>query len=117
MRLHHVNVLVPVGTTASVVGFYELLGLTPAAKPGERAGAWFDLPDGTQVHVSERDGPRHPDSHFALVSDDLDALAARLGSAGHPWSDGPGLDGARRGTTRDPQGNLVEVLEPRGPFA
>lgn len=106
MRLHHVNVVVPVGATASVVGFYEVLGLVRVPKPGDRAGAWFDLPDGTQVHVSERAGERHPDSHFALQVDDLDDVVARLLAAGHPWS----VVDDHRGTTRDPAGNLVELV-------
>lgn len=120
-RLHHVNVVVPEGATGSVVPFYELLGMTRVAKPTEgvaASGAWFDLPDGrTQLHVSERDGERHPDQHFALSVVDLDATAAALQAAGHPWSLKPDVLGARRGMTADPQGNAVELVEAVGPFA
>lgn len=120
-RLHHVNVVVPPGGTEGVVGFYELLGLTRVEKPTEgvaRAGAWFDLPDGgTQVHVSEREGSPHPQQHFALAVDDLDALALLLQQRGHPWHPGTVLFGARRGMTADPEGNAVELIEALGPFA
>ena len=117
MRLHHVNVVVPPGRTEAVVPFYEALGATRVAKANRRPGAWFDLPGGTQVHVSEREGAVHPEAHFALVVDDFDGLVARLVADGHPWTDAEPQDGARRGRTADPAGNAVELLEPTGPFS
>ena len=121
MKLHHVNVIVPPGRTDAVAPFYELLGLTRVAKPSEgvaKEGAWFDLPDGmTQVHVSEREGTRHPQQHFALTVEDLDNLALALQQGGHPWHPGSVVLGARRGMTADPEGNAVELVEAIGPFA
>ena len=121
MRLHHVNVVVPPGRTAAVAPFYELLGMTRVAKPTEGVAAewaWFDLPGGTaQVHVSERDGERHPAQHFAITVEELDLLVLALRQAGHPWQPGTALFGARRGMTTDPEGNAVELVEAIGPFA
>ena len=120
MRLQHVNVVVAPGRTDAVVPFYELLGMVRVPKPASASspqGAWFDLPDGTQVHVSERTGERHPEQHFALVVDDLDDSGARLQAAGHPWRPANPMGGARRGMTADPEGNAVELAEPVGPFA
>lgn len=120
MRLHHVQVVVPAGRTDDVVPFYELLGLVRVAKPAEgvaQAGAWLDVPGGTQVHVSEREGTAHPQQHFALVVDDLDALVNRLQQDGAPWRPGRDLLGARRGMTADPCGNAVELVENAGAFA
>ncbi len=121
IRLHHVQVVVAPGRTETVVPFYELLGLVRVAKPTAgvaAAGAWFDLPDGTtQVHVSERDGDRHPEQHFALSVARLDELVLRLQQAGHPWHPKPDVLGARRGMTADPDGNAVELVEAVGPFA
>ena len=121
MRLLHVNVVVGPGRTQLVVPFYEVLGLTRIDKPAEgvsREGAWFDLPDGgTQVHVSEREGQRHPAQHFALAVEDLDSAVLALRQAGHPWQPGAVLYGARRGMTADPEGNAVELIEAIGPFA
>ena len=120
-RLHHVNVVVPPGRTDAVVPFYELLGLTRVPKPAEGVaaeGAWFDLPGATtQVHVSERDGTPHPSQHFALAVEDLDATVLALRQAGHPWTPGSIVLGARRGMTADPEGNAVELVEAVGPFA
>ena len=121
-RLHHVNVVVPPGATANVISFYaETLGLRQVSKPTEgvaQTGAWFDIDDtGAQVHVSERDGERHPQAHFGLVVDDFDGVLARLSAAGAPWEDQPQIFGGRRGFTRDPEGNRVEILERAGDLA
>ena len=115
MRIHHVNVVVPPGGTDAVVGFYvDVLGLRQVAKPTEgvaASGAWFDIDDRTQVHVSEREGDVHPQSHFGLVVDDFDGVMSRLAAAGASWEDQPDIFGGRRGFTRDPAGNRVELLE------
>lgn len=115
------QVVVPAGRTDHVVPFYEALGLVRVAKPTEgvaASGAWFDFPGGrTQLHVSERSGERHPDQHFALSVDDLDAVVAVLADAGHPWQPKPTVEGARRGMTADPEGNAVELVEAVGRFA
>jgi catechol 2,3-dioxygenase-like lactoylglutathione lyase family enzyme len=97
VRLHHVNVVVPVGATDRVVAFHA--------------------DDGAQVHVCERDGERHPQAHFGLVVDDFDAVLGRLATAGAPWEDQSQIFGGRRGFTRDPEGNRVEILEPAGELA
>ena len=121
MRIHHVNVVVPPGGTDSVVGFYsDVLGLTRVAKPTEgvdRSGAWFDIDDTTQVHVSERNGAVHPQSHFGLVVDDFDAVLARVRDSGAPWDDQADIFGGRRGFTRDPAGNRIELIERAGRLA
>jgi catechol 2,3-dioxygenase-like lactoylglutathione lyase family enzyme len=121
MRLHHVNIVVPPGATPSVVPFYaDILGLHQVDKPAEgvaQTGAWFDVDASSQVHVSEREGAAHPQSHFALVVDDFDGTLARLAAADAGWEDQPAIFGGRRGFTRDPVGNRVEILERAGAFA
>jgi uncharacterized glyoxalase superfamily protein PhnB len=86
------------------------------------SGAWFDIDAATQVHVSERDGERHPQAHSAsahwgLVVDDFDATLSRLAAAGAPWEDQPQIFGGRRGFSCDPEGNRVEILERAGELA
>jgi catechol 2,3-dioxygenase-like lactoylglutathione lyase family enzyme len=113
--LHHVNVVVPPGATDHVVPFYtDVLGLVRVPKPpeaGSSSGAWLDVAPGMQVHISERPGEPHPDAHFAVVVDDFDAVRRRLEEAGAPWTDQSPIFGGRRGFTRDPAGNRVEVIE------
>jgi catechol 2,3-dioxygenase-like lactoylglutathione lyase family enzyme len=121
VRIHHVNVVVAPGCTESVLGFYvDVLRLRQVPKPTEgvaASGAWFDIDDRTQVHVSERDGSAHPQSHFGLVVDDFDAVLARLDAAGASWEAQADLFGGRRGFTRDPAGNRIELLENAGSLA
>ena len=116
--LQHVNVVVPPGLTAAVVAFYgEVFGLHQVPKPAALAGnggAWLDVDGFAQIHVSERDGAVHPDAHFAMVVDDYDGVLARLSSYGAPWTEQEDVFGGRRGFTRDPARNRVEVLERAG---
>lgn len=120
MRLHHVNVVVPPGRGDVAIPFYaQVLGLKQVVKPSEgvsSTGVWFDVPGGTQVHVSERAGDRHADQHFALVVEEYDAVVSRI-AASAPWREGAVVLGARRGVTADPFGNAVEIIEAAGTFA
>ncbi len=114
MRLQHANVVIPVGSTAEVAAFYEgVLGLRRIAKPAalDPAGAWFDVDGYAQVHLSERDGERHPDSHFALSVDDFEGVLEALRRNGSDWTEQEDVFGGRRGFTRDPAGNRIELLE------
>jgi uncharacterized glyoxalase superfamily protein PhnB len=52
--------------------------------------------------------------HFGLVVDDFDLVLDRLAAAGAPWQPQADLFGGRRGSTRDPLGNRIELLEPTG---
>ena len=112
-RLHHVNIPVPVGRSKPIAAFYrDVLGFTIVSRPeSDRAGVWLDVGDGTQLHLSERDGGPHPDQHYALMVDDLSAVRVRLGEAGaafQPAEDVFGTGG--RGFTYDPAGNRIELI-------
>jgi hypothetical protein len=110
VRVSHVNLPVPPGASGPVADFYvDLFGFTRAARPDTgRAGAWLDVGDGTQVHLSEREGAAHPDQHVAFVVERFDELAAKAAAIDVGWTDrGPG-----RAVLRDPAGNLVEVFSP-----
>jgi catechol 2,3-dioxygenase-like lactoylglutathione lyase family enzyme len=122
MRLHHVNIVVRPGETERLVDFYtEVLRMRRTDKPVEGTspgGAWFDISASNQLHISERsDAVMHDDMHFGLVVDDFDAALRRLEAAGAPWKPQADLFGGRRGSTRDPLGNRIELLEPTGKLA
>jgi catechol 2,3-dioxygenase-like lactoylglutathione lyase family enzyme len=113
MRLHHVNLTVPPGRSKPIAAFYiDVLGFSRISRPeNERAGVWLAMQDGTQLHLSEREGTAHPDQHFALMVDDLSAVRVRLGEAGatfHPADDLFNTGG--RGFIYDPAGNRVELI-------
>jgi len=120
--LHHANVIVRPGETDKVIAFYtDVLGLRRTTKPTEgttSGGAWFDIDDSTQLHISERaDAVMHDDMHFALIVEDFDETLAKLEVAGAPWRAQPDLFGGRRGSTQDPLGNRIELLERAGRLA
>ena len=108
VRIDHVNLPVPHGRADAVAGFYEaVLGFTRAPRPDTgRAGAWLDVGDGVQVHLSEREGAAHPDQHVAFVVEDLEDIRRRAAVAGVAWEDlAPG-----RAKLRDPAGNVIELF-------
>ncbi len=116
LRLHHVNLGVPVGGAQAEEAFLtEVLGYRRVAAPAElaRKARWFQSEDGKQIHLSE-DPDHRPAAraHVAVeVEGDLPALEARLERAGleHSAFDG---DGLRVVFCQDPAGNRWEL---RGP--
>ena len=113
MRVHHVNLVVPVGGVDEVLAFWQdVFGLERVPKPpGTGAGgAWLQLDADTQLHLSERDAPPNPDAHVALVLDDFDGVRGRLAARGAPFEPAEEIFGGPRGFTRDPAGNRVELL-------
>jgi len=113
-RVQHVNVVVPSGATEECVAFYvDVLGMRRIEKPKalDPRGAWLDVDGVVQVHLSEREGSTHPDSHFAVVVDDFAGVLAMLEERGMEWTEQEDVFGGRRGFTRDPAGNRVEILE------
>ncbi|MEY2432840.1 MAG: hypothetical protein QOC92_2565 [Acidimicrobiaceae bacterium] len=116
-RLHHVNLTVPPGRSTPIAAFYrDVLGFTSISRPeNERDGAWLQMDDGTQLHLSEREGGAHPDQHFALMVDDLSAVRVRLGEAGAGFQPADDVfQTGGRGFTYDPAGNRIELIA-KGP--
>jgi catechol 2,3-dioxygenase-like lactoylglutathione lyase family enzyme len=127
MRLHHVQVSCPPGGEDAARRFYtDGLGLAEVAKPAalaSRGGCWFRAYDDRgEVTVEIHVGVEQPfaparKAHPAVLVDDaaaLDALAGRLGDAGHPvdHTERTTFAGDLRFHRSDPQGNRVEVLAP-----
>jgi catechol 2,3-dioxygenase-like lactoylglutathione lyase family enzyme len=112
----HVQLAMPRGHEETARGFYAgLLGMTELPKPAAlapRGGCWFA--SGTAVlhlGVEEPFAPARK-AHPALLTDDLDGLAAALAVAGHACVTADGeIPGVRRFHTRDPFGNRVEFQQ------
>jgi catechol 2,3-dioxygenase-like lactoylglutathione lyase family enzyme len=117
LRLHHVNLGVPVGEAEAEETFLtEVLGYRRVSTPPEladklaRRARWFESEDGKQIHLSE-DPDHRPAAraHVAVeVDDDLPLLVARLEQAGveHSAFDGGGLHVV---FCQDPAGNRWEL--------
>lgn len=117
MRLDHVQIAIPThGEHAARAFFGTLLGLAEIPKPAAlagRGGCWFALGGGQALHLGVEE-PFHParKAHVALVTDDLDALRARLTAAGCIVADDIALPGQRRFFTQDPFGNRLGIVQP-----
>jgi catechol 2,3-dioxygenase-like lactoylglutathione lyase family enzyme len=118
LALDHVQLAIPRGGEETARGFYGgVLGFTEVPKPEPmraRGGLWFQAgPVG--VHLGVQDDPHPPEkAHPAFVVRGLDAYLARLRAAGCEWRASDEIAGVRRGHTRDPFGNRIELIEAAG---
>ena len=113
IRMNHVNMGLPVGGKADMIGFLELLGFHPAPmseKMRTMGATWFEADDGMQIHLSE--DPEHRAAARAHVAvdfgDELDDAASRLQAAGIPYEVG-GNPELRVLFCQDPGGNRWEL--------
>src|ERR1044071_3021565 len=114
LRLDHVQLAVPAGAEEACRAFYVgVLGMTELKKPPElakRGGLWVRSGD-VEIHLGvEADFRPARKAHPGIVVADIDALAARLASAGHApvWDEA--IPGVRRFFTADPLGNRLEFI-------
>ncbi|HRJ52992.1 MAG TPA: VOC family protein [Candidatus Thiothrix moscowensis] len=117
--LHHVSLIV--SDTSRSLNFYrDLLGLSvDDARPDLGfPGAWLTINNQQQIHLLELPNPEagllRPahggrDRHLALWCNDIDALAARLQTAGIAIS--RSKSGRQALFCRDPDDNAVEIMQ------
>ena len=104
----------------SMLRFYkEVLGLFEfPCREFPLEGHWLDVGDGHYLHLKARKGETDPplkelekggykETHFGLVTDDLEALKERLRAHFLPFFDEP--YGYPQIFFRDPEYNLIEV--------
>lgn len=118
VAIDHVQLAIPRGGEEEARRFYGgALGLVEVPKPEPmraRGGLWFQAgPVGIHLGVEEDMRPSVK-AHPALVVRGLDAYVARLRAAGHEWRASDEVSGVRRGHTRDPFGNRIELIEAEG---
>ncbi len=113
------------GDNAQADTIFGLTGTAVRMVMLRTANAFLELFEFAQPASPER-GPDRPVyhqglTHICIAVDDLEAEYARLSAAGMPFNSAPqhvpGLCRAVYG--RDPDGNLIELIEPdpAGPFA
>lgn len=115
LAIDHVQLAIPPGGETEARTFYgDVLGLVEVPKPEAmraRGGLWFDA-GSFQIHLGIEDGMRpSAKMHPALVVDSLAAWQQRLVSAGCEWREATDVPGMRRGHTKDPFGNRIELIE------
>ncbi len=116
--IDHVQLAMPPGGEAAARAFYAgVLGFTEVPKPAHlaaRGGVWF-VSGAAHVHLGvASDFTPARKAHPALLTGDLDGLAARCAAAGHPAVPDQPLDGHRRRYVADPFGNRIELMEKVG---
>jgi catechol 2,3-dioxygenase-like lactoylglutathione lyase family enzyme len=112
LRIDHVQLAIPPGGEPAARRFYgEVLGLTEIPKPEAmraRGGMWFE----GGIHLGiEPDMRPSAKVHPALVVGDVEAVRRTLVAAGCEWREADDLPGVRRGHTKDPFGNRLEITE------
>jgi catechol 2,3-dioxygenase-like lactoylglutathione lyase family enzyme len=115
LGIDHVQVAAPPGCEDAARAFYGgLLGLVEVPKPealAARGGCWFRA-GAQELHVGvEEPFTAARKAHPGLVADDLDALAERLGEAGHEIVFDDAISGAKRLYVADPFGNRLEIRQ------
>lgn len=119
-RLQHVAVTFPPGEGARVRDFYGgVLGLDEMAVPPEVAHLgwiWFATSEaGVELHFVPHAIPPDPERvhHFCLEVADLATARRRVeGSGGTVTEPRARIQGRDRLFTRDPLGNLIELVAP-----
>jgi|SRR3954454_4014901 catechol 2,3-dioxygenase-like lactoylglutathione lyase family enzyme len=110
--IHHSSILVT--DMARARQFYgELLGLPEVERPANFTTpvVWFEVGE-EQVHLipSDRPDPQSP-RHFALHVNDAKAAREHLRSHGIAIEETVPIPGADRFFIRDPDGNLLELIQ------
>ncbi|HEX4802704.1 MAG TPA: VOC family protein [Myxococcaceae bacterium] len=115
IALDHVQLAMPPKREADAERFYAgLLGFERVPKPpalAAKGGCWFRQ-GGVEIHLGvEQDFRPAKKAHPALVVTGLDALRAKLQSAGVAVRPDEELPGVRRCFVDDPFGNRIELRE------
>ena len=117
MTIHgivHVQVAITAGGEDAAREFYgSLLGLPELPKPEslrDRGGVWFAC-GSQEIHCGIEQSVTPTRRHPALLTDELDALKARLEAAGIQTEVDRQLPGYRRFYALDPFGNRLEFLQ------
>lgn len=116
MKVRRIVANVETGDVAAARSFYgDLLGLDVLMDQGWIATYGSDAQMSVQVSFMEQGGSGTPVPALSIEVDDVDEALERVTAAGFPIEYGPADEpwGVRRFYTRDPFGNLVNILSHR----
>jgi catechol 2,3-dioxygenase-like lactoylglutathione lyase family enzyme len=108
----HVTVTTPQELEADVLDFYSTcLGLESVGEPERTHAEGGRFRAGSvEIHISIDDHNPHKASHFGVVVSDFHGAVERLREAGCHLEQARPIPGRERCFTRDPAGNLVELI-------
>jgi catechol 2,3-dioxygenase-like lactoylglutathione lyase family enzyme len=122
-RLQHTSVPMAPGGEETARQFYgKVLGMREIPKPEGLAAStlvWFAAnDDGDEVHLfkEENMGPNSAAQHLCLEVDDLAGYERKLVDGGYNVEIPETIYNRPRLFTRDPFGNLVELVQILGPY-
>mgnify|MGYP001571831079 CR=1 FL=1 len=114
LGVHHVSI--NVDDLEKAIEFYVgILGLSVRDdRPNLPVpGTWLNA-GAQQLHLVQGEAPTGLGQHFALLVEDLDAVAGELRDKGFTVGGPMPVGGARQAFITDPSGNLVELHQPAG---
>ncbi len=117
VRIHHVQITVPVDQEVAAKDFYcGVLGFREIPKPDSlrtRGGFWLQIGE-QELHVSVENGVNRfvTKAHVAYQVNDLNLWRKKLSDAGCTILESLVIPGCARFETRDPFGNRLECIEP-----
>jgi catechol 2,3-dioxygenase-like lactoylglutathione lyase family enzyme len=117
--VHHVQITGPVGAEEKARQFYcGVLGLAEIAKPHSlvgRGGLWVQAGD-HQIHIGTEDGFDRltTKAHIAYEVTDIAYWRRVMEANGLGVLDSVPIEGFDRFEARDPFGNRIEFIQPRG---
>lgn len=120
-RIQHVSIPRPPGSHDATRAFYGgLLGLQEKPVPESIAHLdliWYSIGDDMELHCFTEEMVDDPSGrHFCMEVDDVDAIRAKLESAGlEPWDTTP-IPNRPRFFCRDPFGNTIEFTTILGSY-
>jgi catechol 2,3-dioxygenase-like lactoylglutathione lyase family enzyme len=116
MRLQHVGITVPPEAIALARAFYRHLLELPELHASERALVYgLGRAGELELHViAGAAADVSAQHHFALEVDELEVVRTRFTDNGYEIEDARPVGGRERFFLRDPFGNLIEFVTPRG---
>ena len=106
--LHHVALNVT--DVKIAVDFYlKYFAFEEVAKPNDRAGAWLQAVDGSQIHLRKAEVPEDNGQHLALLVEDIYRAYETLLESGIAVTSPSPIGSSLQCFLHDPAGNRLEI--------